>query len=163
MTFEEFVAVRLPALARQATVLAGDPYVAEDVLQDVLVKAQLRWARISGLDAPEASLRKMIINELLSVRRRVSARLRRERLHLPVGTDGDGAEQVAQRDALIRMIRALPVRQRIVISLRYFDDMVDADIAAVLGCRLTTVRSLASRALAAMRVVAGRQPAREET
>jgi DNA-directed RNA polymerase specialized sigma24 family protein len=54
LTFEEFVAVRLPALVRQATVLAGDPHVAEDVVQDVLVKAQPRWARIRTLDAPES-------------------------------------------------------------------------------------------------------------
>jgi RNA polymerase sigma-70 factor (sigma-E family) len=150
MTFEEFVALRLPALIRQATVLAGDPHVAEDVVQDVLVKAQPRWTRIGELDVPESYLRKMIVNELLTVRRQVAARMRRERAHLPT-TVGDRAEQVAERDALVRLIKALPARQRIVIALRYFEDMADADIAELLGCRLTTVRSQASRALATLR------------
>jgi RNA polymerase sigma-70 factor (sigma-E family) len=159
--FEEFVALRLPALLRQATVLAGDPYLAEDVVQDVLVKAQPRWDRIRALDVPESYLRKMVVNELVSARRRVSARLRRERAQ-PPGPVDDEAEQVGQRDALVQMIRALPARQRIVIALRYFEDMADADIAALLGCSLGTVRSQASRALASLRTVATLELSREE-
>ena len=94
MTFEEYVAARLPALLRQATVLAGDPHVAEDVVQEVLVKAQPRWARIRELDVPAAYLRKMIVNELLSTRRRLAAALRRERVQVPAPAN--------------RMIRAVP-------------------------------------------------------
>lgn len=160
LTFEEFVAARLPALVRHATVLSGDPHVAEDVVQDVLVKAQPRWTRIRTLDVPESYLRKMIINELVSTRRRVTARLRRERVQLPVEVE-DRAEQVVQRDALVQLIRALPPRQRIVIALRYFEDMADGDIAALMGCSLATVRSQASRALARLRHVATLEPSRE--
>src|SRR5262245_56736289 len=104
MNFEEFVALRLPALLRQATALAGDPYEAEDVVQDVLVKAQPRWERICELDVPEAYLRKMIINELISARRRITARLRRERVHQPSLVDERTDrldERVAQRDELV--------------------------------------------------------------
>jgi RNA polymerase sigma-70 factor (sigma-E family) len=150
LTFEEFVAERLPAVLRQATVLAGDPHTAEDVVQEVLIKAQPRWARILELDQPESYLRKMIINELVSTRRRVRARLRRERVQ-PQPRPVDGADRHAQRDALIRLIRALPPRQRIVIALRYFEDMADGDIAVLMGCSAATVRSHAARALAALR------------
>ncbi|MET7417696.1 SigE family RNA polymerase sigma factor [Dactylosporangium sp. NPDC005555] len=163
MTFEEFVAVRLPALLRQATALAGDPHLAEDVVQDVLIKAQPRWARICELDVPERYVRKMIVNELLSARRRVAAAIRRERAQPPVREqEQDRAEQVTQRDALVRLIRALPPRQRIVIALRYYEDMADGDIAALMGCSLATVRSQASRALAKLRSVAELQPVQEE-
>src|SRR5690349_2991662 len=103
MGFEDFVALRLPALLRQATVLAGDPHLAEDVVQDVLIKAQPRWRRISELDVPESYLRKMIINELISTRRRFTARLRRERAQLPNRVD-DSSEQVVERDALVQLI-----------------------------------------------------------
>lgn len=150
MTFEEFVGLRLPALLRQATVLAGDRVLAEDVVQDVLVKAHERWNRISTLDGPEAYVRRMVVNELISTRRRVVARLRRERLHRPEPV-ADPTVRVDQRAALVQLIRALPPRQRIVIALRYFDDMADGDIAAVMGCTVANVRSQASRALATLR------------
>jgi RNA polymerase sigma factor (sigma-70 family) len=131
--FEEYVAARLPALLRQATVLAGDPHQAEDVVQDVLIKAQPRWARICQMDVPEAYLRKMIINELLSVRRRFAATLRRERVQWQAPAE-DGVDAVVQREAIMQVIRALPVRQRLVIALRFYEDMADRDIAALLGC-----------------------------
>ena len=150
LTFEEFLAARLPALTRYATALAGNPDTGADALQDVLVKVQPRWTRIVALDQPESYVRRMVINELISARRRIVARLRRESAHVaePVA---DGSEQRADRDALVRLIRALPTRQRIVIVLRYFEDMADADIAALLGCSPGTVRSQASRALATLR------------
>jgi RNA polymerase sigma-70 factor (sigma-E family) len=161
LTFEEYVAARLPALLRQATVLAGDPHVAEDVVQDVLIKAQPRWARISELDAPDAYLRKMIVNELLSARRRVAAAVRRERVQRPAPAR-DGVDVVVRREAILQVIRTLPVRQRLVIALRFYEDMADGDIAALLGCTEGTVRSQASRALAKLREIAALQPVRED-
>ena len=161
MTFEEFLAVRLPALTRYATALAGDPDAGADVLQDVLLKAQPRWSRIGALDTPEAYIRKMVINELISARRRLTARLRREHIHRPESIN-DRSEQFAQREALVQLIRALPARQRIVVVLRYFEDMADGDIAALMGCSLVTVRSQASRALATLRGIATRELSLEE-
>jgi RNA polymerase sigma-70 factor (sigma-E family) len=161
LTFEEYVTARLPALLRQATVLSGDPHVAEDVVQDVLIKAQPRWARIRTLDVPEAYLRRMIVNELLSTRRRVAAALRRERAQWPAPAE-DGAEVVVQRETILQVIRTLPARQRIVIALRFYEDMADGDIAALLGCTEGTVRSQASRALAKLREVAALRPVRED-
>jgi RNA polymerase sigma-70 factor (sigma-E family) len=161
VTFEEFLTDRLPALIRYSTALAGDPDTGADVLQDVLLKAQARWTRIVVLQVPEAYIRKMVINELVSTRRRLTARLRRERLHPPVSVE-DRSEQFAEREALMRLIRALPDRQRIVIALRYFEDMADGDIAVLMGCNIATVRSQASRALATLRGVAALEPSLEE-
>jgi RNA polymerase sigma-70 factor (sigma-E family) len=161
LTFEEYVAARLPALLRQATVLAGDPHVAEDVVQDVLIKAQPKWARICELDAPDAYLRKMIVNELLSARRRVAAALRRERAQWPAPAQND-VDVIVLREAILQVIRTLPVRQRLVIALRFYEDMSDADIAALLDCTEGTVRSQASRALAKLREMAATQPVLED-
>lgn len=161
MTFEEFVAGRLAVLTRYATALAGDPDTGADVLQEVLLRAQQRWPRIVASGVPEAYVRKMVVNELISTRRNVMARLRRERAHLPAPLD-DRSEQFAEREALVRLIRALPARQRVVIVLRYFEDMADADIAALMGCSVVTVRSQASRALAALRRVTSLEPLLEE-
>ena len=46
---------------------------------------------------------------------------------------------------------ALPVRQRAVIVLRYYEDLTEAQIAEVLGCAPGTVKSQSSAAIAALR------------
>ena len=54
MTFEEFAAARLPSVLRFAAVLTGDRGLAEDVVQEVLIRASARWQAIVVLDKPEA-------------------------------------------------------------------------------------------------------------
>ncbi|HSZ47318.1 MAG TPA: SigE family RNA polymerase sigma factor [Streptosporangiaceae bacterium] len=170
MTFEEFAAARLGAVLRFAAVLTGDRALAEDVVQEVLIRAYGRWEVIARLDRPEAYVRKMIVNEYLSWRRR-SWRL----VPSGAGTDVDArlapdpAVDHAERDALLAELARLPRRQRAVLVLRYYEALSDAEIADVLGCAPGTVRGYASRALAALRIdlSAARQPAvnvvREET
>jgi RNA polymerase sigma-70 factor (sigma-E family) len=153
MTFEEFAAARLPAVLRFAAVLTGDRGLAEDVVQEVLIRANGRWEAIARLDRPEAYVRKMIVNEYLSWRRR-SWRL----VPSGAGTDVDGrlspdpAAVHAEREALLAELAQLPARQRAVLVLRYYEGLSDAEIAGVLGCATGTVRGYASRALAMLRV-----------
>ncbi len=161
MTFEEFAATRLPALLNFAAVLTGDRAVAEDLAQDVLIRAYSRWARIGGLDRPESYVRKMILNEFLSWRRRSW------RLVLAGGVPAetassapDHADQYTERDALLAELAKLPRRQRAVLVLRYYEDRGDAEIAELLGCAPGTVRGYASRALTALRIELGPQPPR---
>jgi RNA polymerase sigma factor (sigma-70 family) len=56
-------------------------------------------------------------------------------------------------DELRDALASLPMRQRAVLVLRFYEDMSEADIAATLGCRPGTVKSLSSRGLAALRQV----------
>src|SRR5262249_34532723 len=56
--FDEFVVARGHALLRFAYLLTGDGHLAQDVTQEVLVRAHRRWDRIERLDVPEAYLRK---------------------------------------------------------------------------------------------------------
>ena len=152
--YDEFVALRLGSLLRFAMVITCDGHLAEDVVQDVLVRAHGQWRRLTMMEQPEAYLKRMIVNEYLSWRRR-SRRL------LPVDAAAldpmlapvpDHAGDHGERDALIGRVAALPPRQRAVIALRFFDDRSDAEIADLLNCSESTVRSTASRALAALRV-----------
>jgi DNA-directed RNA polymerase specialized sigma24 family protein len=57
MTFEEWFGAQLPRLVRFTTVLCGGPDPAEEVLQEVALKAHRRWERLRDLDHPEAYLR----------------------------------------------------------------------------------------------------------
>ena len=60
----------------------------------------------------------------------------------------------AERDAALRRALAtLDDRNREVIYLRYFLDLSEAEMAAVLHCRPGTVKSRLSRALARLRAV----------
>jgi RNA polymerase sigma-70 factor (sigma-E family) len=153
MRFEEFAAARLPAVLRFAGVLTADRALAEDVVQEVLIRASSRWDQLDRLDHPELYVRKMIVNEYLSWRRR-SWRL------LPKGSADEVDDRVtpdhaglhAERDALLAELGKLPRRQRTVLVLRYYQGLSDAEIAGVLGCTPGTVRGYASRALAALRV-----------
>jgi len=153
MTFEEFAAERMPGVLRFAAVLAGDRATAEDLAQEVLIRAYSRWDRIGCLDRPELYVRKMILNEFLGWRRRSSRQIPAGGAALePVSTAPDHAQEYTEREALLAEIGKLPRRQRAVLILRYYEDRGDTEIAGLLGCSPGTVRSHASRALAALRV-----------
>ncbi|HLL65253.1 MAG TPA: SigE family RNA polymerase sigma factor [Micromonosporaceae bacterium] len=154
MTFDEFIATRLGAIVRYATVVTCDPHLAEDIAQDVLVRAHARWARIGGLDAPEQYVKRMVVNEFLSWRRRRASRV------VPVSGESladltpaqlDQTHAHAERDAVLRVLATLPARQRAAIALRFYEDLDDEQIAEILGCRPVTVRSHISHALATLR------------
>jgi RNA polymerase sigma-70 factor (sigma-E family) len=153
VTFDEFVAARLGVLVRHATVVTWDPHLAEDVLQNVLVRAQERWSRIEATGSPEAYLKRMVVNEFLSWRRRRASRV----VPLPepvlagyMNPAPDTAAEHDARDAVLRIIATLPPRQRAVVALRFYEDMTVDEIADVLGCRAVTVRTHLARALAAV-------------
>lgn len=146
MRFEEFAAARLPALLRYAVLLTGDREQARDVVQDVLTRALVKWERIGALDEPYPYVRRMVTNEHLSWRRR--RRLRT----VPLDVDPPAPRPEPPGDEMWQLLATLPRQQRAVLVLRFYEGLPDAEIADVLGCRQSTVRSNASRALATLRV-----------
>jgi len=150
VTFEEFVAARGPALVRLARGLLRDPHTAEDVVQDVLAKALLKWGRVSAADDPIAYVNRMVVNASTSFWRRAARRERATDV-LPDEGFADATGQVADRDALMEALRELPTKQRTVLVLRHFEDYSDEQIADLLDVTTGTVRSNAHRGLAAMR------------
>lgn len=156
MGFEEFVAAQTRALLGLGAAMSGDPHLAEDLVQDVLIKAHQRWDRISGLADPPSYVRRMLTNEYLSWRRKWARILPSDRLHIFDRADDapDAAVTHAERDALAGQLRQLPRRQRAVLALRFYSGLDDAEIARTLGCGESSVRSHASRALATLRVQA---------
>lgn len=155
VTFEEYVAARGPALVRFAVLLTGDDHRAEDLVQDALTKAYLRWSRIRRADDPDVYLRRLVLNGSRSwwrrrTNREVPAELAADRRADPAAP-GDLGGESAERDALWRLISALPEQQRAVVVLRYYEDLDDATIARILDCSATTVRTHAMRALQKLR------------
>ncbi|GAA0463678.1 RNA polymerase [Paractinoplanes deccanensis] len=131
MTFELFMAARLPSLLRYAVVLTGDRELAQEIVQDVLGRAQARWRRVVRSNDPETYVRRAILGEYLSWRRRRAARRIR----------GDAAGSLGDR------LAALGRRQRAVLVLRYWEDLDDDHIADWMGWPVAKVRDQASKAL----------------
>ncbi|GIJ08981.1 SigE family RNA polymerase sigma factor [Micromonospora andamanensis] len=148
--FRDFVAARSGALLRTAYLLTGDWGTAEDLLQTALTKTYLAWKRLGGIEAIEPYARRVMINTSTSWWRR---RWHGERPTevLPEQAAADEIERQLDRDVLWRHLRALPARQRAVLVLRFYEDMSEAQTAALLEISPGTVKSQTSRALATLR------------
>lgn len=148
--FRGFVAARSVALLRSAYLLVGDRHRAEDLLQTALIKTYLAWQRIRDVGAVESYVRRTMVTTATSWWR---GRRYRE---FPVERlpDLDGVDDVAaqvEHDAMWEHLQTLPVKQRAVLVLRFYEGMSEAEIADTLGISRGTVKSHASRALAALR------------
>jgi RNA polymerase sigma-70 factor (sigma-E family) len=151
--FAGFVRVRSPALLRRAYLLCGgDRTAAEDLLQDVLERLYPRWRKIKG--DPDAYARAALANAAANRWRRRSRRVTEVPATTAVEPGVAGPEhRIADLDAAVRALAVLGPRTRAILVLRYFEDLSEADTAAVLGCRVGTVKSLAARGLARLRTI----------
>jgi RNA polymerase sigma-70 factor (ECF subfamily) len=148
--FREFVTARSAALLRTAFLLAGDWATAEDLLQTALTKTYLAWKRLGQIEAIEPYARRVLVNTATSWWRR---RWHGERPteFLPERAAPDRLDEQLERDALWRHVKALPSRQRAVLVLRFYEDMSEAQTAALLNISAGTVKSQTSRALGTLR------------
>jgi RNA polymerase sigma-70 factor (sigma-E family) len=146
--FTEFVAQRTHALFRVAYALTGDQHAAEDLLQNALAKAAMRWTRIEG--DGEAYVKRILYRDCVSVWRWRSRR-RETLMATPPEPPADDGVDPDLRLLLIDALRGLPPKQRAVLVLRYLDDLSEKQVAEVLGCSTGTVGSQASRALDKLR------------
>ncbi|GAB1822370.1 SigE family RNA polymerase sigma factor [Herbidospora sp. RD11066] len=147
--FERYVGQRSARLLRMAYLLCRDWATAEDLTQIALAKAWLAWRRVG--DNPDAYVYRILVNTHNSWWRRMWKR-EVPTDALPDVTDPGAEDTLGDRDVLRVALAGLPPGMRAVLVLRYFEDLSDAEIAAILRCSEGTVRSQASRALAKLRV-----------
>lgn len=148
--FRLFVAGRYPSLVRTAYLLTGDRGHAEDLVQTSLLRTYGAWRRLAHLANAEAYTRRVMVRQ--------ATRWRSRRWHgerpaeqLPETATEDTAAAVDLAHAVRAALLALPVKQRAVLVLRFYEQRTEAEIAEVLGCSVGTVKSRASRGLAALR------------
>jgi RNA polymerase sigma-70 factor (sigma-E family) len=143
--FDEFVVSRSGALLRTAYLLTRDRHLAEDLVQTALAKAWFARKRIKGDPGPY--VRRILVNEFASARRR-------KWLGEHPSADLPETRHSAHEPHLDlwRALANLPRRQRAVIVLRFFEDLTEADTAAVLGVSVGTVKSQTAKALTKLRV-----------
>ena len=148
--FHGFVAARSAALFRGALVLTGNREAAEDLVQETLERVCRKWRTIAAKDAPDAYVRRIMVN-LANDRWR---RFRRTVPHQDTGdraAPGDEYGRIDSRDQLVRALQSLPMRTRTVVVLRYFHDLSDAEIAADMQISESTVRSQLARGIGKLR------------
>jgi RNA polymerase sigma-70 factor (sigma-E family) len=140
------------ALVREAALLVGDVATAEDVVQDCFVALHRGWWRVRDTGAALSYLRRSVINKSRSVLRRRAVAGRHPVLPAPAQPSAeDSALAVVQLSPVRAALRALPVRQREVLVLRYYADLSETQIAAALGISRGSVKVHAARAKDALR------------
>jgi RNA polymerase sigma-70 factor (sigma-E family) len=150
---ERFLADRADHLLRTAVLLVGSREAGEDLLQTAVERLLRRWRRFDG--DPEGYLRRTLCNLAIDGHRRAGRWRQREGLlRAGIRRTEDATSEVDLRDALVRLLLQLPVRQRAVLVLRYWEQLTDAETAAVLGCAEGTVKSAGSRGLTRLRELA---------
>lgn len=149
--FEAFVAREGGRLLGFALLLTGNRQDAEDLVQLALLRAAGRWA--AARRQPEGYARTVLVN-LARDRWRASRRRADESAAADLDgrpSSGDGVSALLDRQLLLRACRLLPVQQRAVLVLRFWEDRSVDETAALLGCTAGTVKSHTHRALARLR------------
>ena len=149
--FTAYLHARQPALLRTAYLLTGDRANAEDLLQTSLAKLYLTWDRVQRRDSVDAYLRRIMVNELNGLWRRPWRRREVVVEHVPEVRGVPDEYDEGRSAQLWDFVQTLPRKQRAVIVLRYYEELSEAETAEVMGCSVGTVKSQASRALAALR------------
>jgi RNA polymerase sigma-70 factor (sigma-E family) len=150
-TFRDYIQARGPALLRSATMLTGNRADAEDLVQAALANTYLAWHKINDYAALDAYVRRAMINTHISWwRRRKLEEFPTD--ELPDQVVADHARDSDLAEVVRRALDRLPARMRAAVMLRYFEDMTEPEIAALLGVSLGTVKSTVSRAVAKLRV-----------
>ena len=148
-----------PGGLRLAYLLIGDHQAAEDCVQEAFARVIARLGHVRTGQAFDAYLRRTIVNLTKNGWRRRSA----ERANALAGRGRTEVSPAADADVVDRLtmfqaIQALPIRQRTAIVLRFYEDLPEGEIAAVMRCRPGTARSLISRGMATLRAELERFP-----
>ena len=153
-SFTAFVAARQHALLRTAYLVTGDRRLAEDLLQDALVKVAARWERLRDGE-PEAYARRILYRDAVSWWRRHRREVLVD-LAVPSALPAAGAddERVTSRLVLAQALARLTVKQRAVLVLRFYEDLSEVETAGLLGVSVGTVKSQTHAALGRLRATA---------
>jgi len=154
-TFPEYVSARSAALHRAAYLMVGDVGLAQDLVQEALIRTYVAWPRLHTPANAEAYTRKAITTIAIDWSRRKARWAERPSDRPPdTGTPGH-ADGVDEQTWLWQCLRQLPMRQRVAIVLRYYEDLTEAQTAEAMGCAIGTVKSTVSAGMARLRVLVG--------
>ena len=130
-------------VVRTAFLIVGSRAVAEEISQEAFLKL---YERFDDVRNPGGFLRTTAVRLCLSWRRRAVVEAARLAI---VGEPGPtGAPEI---DEVWDALAALKPERRAAIVLRFYEDLTHEEIAELMGCRVTTVRTRVHRGLADLR------------
>jgi RNA polymerase sigma factor (sigma-70 family) len=134
----------LAALAYQTAFrILGSRHEAEEVAQDTMTKAYVRWRTVQRHARPWIC--RVAVNGSLGI-------VRRRRRNQHVNEPHAGFQTaVADRVDLQRLLSSLSGRQRDVVALRYLADLSELEVADELGISVGSVKTHAHRGIATLR------------
>jgi RNA polymerase sigma-70 factor (sigma-E family) len=148
--FGEYVRSRGGALLRAAQALTGNRADAEDLVQATLVKTYQSWDNVADPAALDTYVRRVMVNTHISGwRRRRVDEYPTDQVPDSVAADRTGDSDL--QELVQRAVDRLPSRMRAAVMLRFFDDMSEPEVAAMLGVSVGTVKSTVARAVAKLR------------
>ena len=142
--FDDFYRTHRADAVRWAVALVGSPEIGEEIAQDSLVAV---GRRLPTLDNPAGYLRRTVVNRAASWHRWHIRSLRREARSVA----GQPTVYTEPTHEMLDALTTLPYKQRAAVTLRYWADWTDEQIADALGCAPTSVRVLLHRGLAALK------------
>ena len=148
---DSFCVEQYPSLLGLMSFYFRDKEIAEEMVQEALVRVCSDWSKVRRMDHPDRWVRRVAVNLAKSRFRRWKVELRAKkrlegRRHEP-HNDPDTADAVAVRQA----VAALPHRQRAVLVLHYYLDLPLHEVAVTLDLPDGTVKSLAHRGTESLR------------
>ncbi|HEY1761768.1 MAG TPA: SigE family RNA polymerase sigma factor [Acidimicrobiales bacterium] len=152
--FESFVADVTPGLMRTGHLLTWNLAESEDLVQETLLRVAKRWLSVKKMDYPGAYARRILVNLVLrGAAQRTRGDVELNSIDAPPADERFEREMHAidTRSEILWMLSSLPRRQRVVLVLRYYEDLSESEIAEQLEWPVGTVKSTASRALEQLR------------
>jgi RNA polymerase sigma-70 factor, ECF subfamily len=151
-SFEEFFGAEHVRLFGTLTLVTGDRHEAEEIMQDAFLRLWERWERVASIDDATGYLFRTAMNVFRNRYRRATLALRKT---TNLAHSEDAFAAVEDRDAVVRALRDLSPDQRAAVVLTSYVGLTSEEAGRVLGMRASTVRTLATRARAAVRDGAG--------
>jgi RNA polymerase sigma factor (sigma-70 family) len=150
--FAELIRASGARLDAAARLILRDPDLAQDAVQDTLIRA---WRGLPGLRDPATFdhwLHSLVVHasiDLIRKRRRRVIEVELTPLHEAPSLDA--TVRIADRDQLDRVLARLEPEARAVVVMHFYLDMPLAQVADTLGIPLGTAKSRLHRSLGAMR------------
>jgi RNA polymerase sigma-70 factor (sigma-E family) len=146
--FSEFFASQYARLCWLGCALTGSSAQAEELAQEALVRTWWRWRLVGRPNDPASYVQSPGQSASFAAaagggRGAVAGPVWPEELTVPAGDE--------RAMVLWQAVQGLPVRQRVVLVLRFYEDRTEAEVAQLLGLSLGTVKSRTHRALGRLR------------
>lgn len=146
--FDELVRRERVGLIAAAVAIVGSWHVAEEIVQDAVTSAHLRWGELRGFEQPGAWIRRVAVNRAIDRQRRNATEERYLRSTSGQVDNDDGSDPAESLgdDELWAAVRSLRPDAASALALRYGADLAIEDVAATLEVTIPAAQSLLYRA-----------------